>query len=1202
MRSAEKLREYNQQLFYAAAKGDFDAAAKYIELGADVNSVHIENATALHIAVKNNHLNIVKLLLSKNANTEARVVEGDTALYIAAVQGNAAITTALLEAGADKEAVIKNYTSLFAAVYFGKYEVVKILLDAGADLYLDNLSVVSVVRAAADVRNKSAENDRIYKLVMEKYWNNIVHFNGNGSFEVVVARYNEDLSWIAKEFPTEKVTVYNKGLDDLVLPKNCRVIKLPNIGRESNSYLHHVITNYDNLSDRILFLQGDPYGHQVHMPLNKYKIFSVTSCKNIVGICISDSLENQSKILSATDWSSSKWDDIVVKNESLVDYANNYLDKSYDKEEIIYFQYGAQFAIDRDKILCRSIGDHRKINNTLAAKHPIEVHYIERLWDEWANCNGDLSLWDKAYQHMSIKESYKVVFIYSQGGENNYAEHFKYSAEIIGWQVRLYPFEINPHSDEILAFDPDFILFSILATRNINSQLLLHRSKKYFHNHSLMKFHLTMGTILPSDILPNQTLSIQAKNYLIPFDGIINLEGDIESFKIIISKMNRPFFGIDSSPLAPALINKAVEPQNLMWVGMGWDKFRSSERFKDFINRLSEDVPMRIYGSQEAFSFLRQDAYAGFTDAGMPHIEAIRESGIYLLTHTDIYIDEAVPTGRVFEAVAANVVVISDMHPFVIETFGDNMLYFDQNADSETMYLQVKSHYDWIKANPEKAKEMANNAHQIFLAKFTIEHTLPRIAKMHEYIVENDQSVNVEMLSRALITESANSNLEQMEQLLLKGAEVNYQDPNMQNVTALYIAVESGNLAAAEMLLQHFANTELRITSQVTPLHRAVQDNNLQMLELLLRYNAKVNVYNSKAYSALAIAVYQGYEQVVKALINHGADVNDLMPNGRNLLQIAAERKFAAIFALLAEKSSFSYSITAVGIDEIAFTSRVKNEEDIIFENLVWHFMLGFRKFFLIDNLSTDKTLAIIDDFAKLTKDHAKVFIIKDPIYEHIHGQVMTGSYHFIREVWPEVKWIFPVDADEFLAPTRPLKSELAKIDQDIDAIDLYAYEYYPGPDYSYFANDSKFYNKMHYRHYQIDHGKIAAKAQNYISITHGNHAIEVNPTYNIDKALKFIPGSYLGLSIYEFQLRSAEHAHRKCNNGMQASAKAKEQGLIKQDANMHWHKYADFVEKYGDKAGEARFNETFIDLSYTIDDSLPIGQVIDKFYEIVAT
>ena len=59
------------------------------------------------------------------------------------------------------------------------------------------------------------------------------------------------------------------------------------------------------------------------------------------------------------------------------------------------------------------------------------------------------------------------------------------------------------------------------------------------------------------------------------------------------------------------------------------------------------------------------------------------------------------------------------------------------------MYKQVKNHVDWILENPEKAKAMANKAHQIFLEKFTLEKDLIRIAKMHESILMQEKQMNL---------------------------------------------------------------------------------------------------------------------------------------------------------------------------------------------------------------------------------------------------------------------------------------------------------------------------------------------------------------------------------------------------------------------------------------------------------------------------
>ncbi len=131
-----------------------------------------------------------------------------------------------------------------------------------------------------------------------------------GSFEVVVARYNENVDWILKEFPHDKVTIYNKGKQNLKTHSNYKIIKLPNLGREAHTYLYHIINNYDNLSDRILFLQGNPYtNHEMHfifLPLKKYKILKETNCKAIIAKDCFLTTENKEKKL-LLNLSNTKW-------------------------------------------------------------------------------------------------------------------------------------------------------------------------------------------------------------------------------------------------------------------------------------------------------------------------------------------------------------------------------------------------------------------------------------------------------------------------------------------------------------------------------------------------------------------------------------------------------------------------------------------------------------------------------------------------------------------------------------------------------------------------------------------------------------------------------------------------------------------------------------------------------------------------------
>jgi hypothetical protein len=73
---------------------------------------------------------------------------------------------------------------------------------------------------------------------------------------LVIAKYNEDISWIKNvDIP---YIIYNKGNKPI---EGCNIISLPNIGRESHTYLSFIIENYYNLPENIIFCQGDPFPH-----------------------------------------------------------------------------------------------------------------------------------------------------------------------------------------------------------------------------------------------------------------------------------------------------------------------------------------------------------------------------------------------------------------------------------------------------------------------------------------------------------------------------------------------------------------------------------------------------------------------------------------------------------------------------------------------------------------------------------------------------------------------------------------------------------------------------------------------------------------------------------------------------------------------------------------------------------------------------
>lgn len=84
------------------------------------------------------------------------------------------------------------------------------------------------------------------------------------NLKVVVARYNEDISWIeclpAEGYPA---LIYNKG-QKLKAPRNgenVEIVNLPNIGREQYTFYYHIYHNYDSLDDYTAFVQGGILEH-----------------------------------------------------------------------------------------------------------------------------------------------------------------------------------------------------------------------------------------------------------------------------------------------------------------------------------------------------------------------------------------------------------------------------------------------------------------------------------------------------------------------------------------------------------------------------------------------------------------------------------------------------------------------------------------------------------------------------------------------------------------------------------------------------------------------------------------------------------------------------------------------------------------------------------------------------------------------------
>ena len=128
----------NYTILHLAAKNGHSKVVKILlDEGANTGAKNIYDWTSLHLAARNGHSKVVKILLDKGADIGAKNMFICTPLHYAAEKGYVEVVKALLEAkDIDVNAKNKwNSTPLHYAAEKGYVEVVKALLNRGANIY-----------------------------------------------------------------------------------------------------------------------------------------------------------------------------------------------------------------------------------------------------------------------------------------------------------------------------------------------------------------------------------------------------------------------------------------------------------------------------------------------------------------------------------------------------------------------------------------------------------------------------------------------------------------------------------------------------------------------------------------------------------------------------------------------------------------------------------------------------------------------------------------------------------------------------------------------------------------------------------------------------------------------------------------------------------------------------------------------------------
>lgn len=224
-----------------------------------------------------------------------------------------------------------------------------------------------------------------FPISRENFKNNI-----KKDIQIIISRYNEDLDWLKHElFNKYKILLYNKGNNDnFYKSPNMKIINLKNVGRESHTYLYHIIENYDKLSEITIFLPGST--NMNHKKERAHKIINeLNNINNTIFLC-EPHKENIKK--THNDFQIDNYSSTEEKNKNINPETKLLLSKirpfgkwyenHFGNIDVYCISFYGILCIHKKHIIQHSKSYYEKFIKELENHSNPEVgHYFERSWN-----------------------------------------------------------------------------------------------------------------------------------------------------------------------------------------------------------------------------------------------------------------------------------------------------------------------------------------------------------------------------------------------------------------------------------------------------------------------------------------------------------------------------------------------------------------------------------------------------------------------------------------------------------------------------------------------------------------------------------------------------------------------------------------------------------------------------------------------------